>query len=272
METVSSGEAAICPGLTLRPHAASSQHRASRLSSPRGVGVFGGTFDPVHRGHVASIVDFRDRLSLARVLVIPAGVPPHRDTPASSGAQRLEMLRRAFEGETRLEIDYSELQRSGRSCMVDTLASIREELGASEPLLFALGMDAYLTLPTWHKWEALTRFAHIVALARPGIESVLPPVLQAWEAGRRVAPDALLDSAAGCIVHLKLSQLDVSATAVRDRRGAGSDWRNWLTPAGADYIETRGRYLQSPDAGADDGGPARTPAEPGRLAGTPNPA
>ena len=235
------------------------------------MGVFGGTFDPVHRGHVASIVELRDRLGLSRVLVVPAGNPPHRRAPASSGVHRLAMLHLALDGASRIEIDERELNREGRSFMVDTLASIRAELPADEPLVFAMGMDAYLTLPTWHRWEELTRFAHIVALARPGAKEAAPPEIRAWEAGRLVTPEVLLTSAAGAVARLELSQLDVSATEVRSGRASGSEWRSALTPAVADYIEMKGLYQRS-SATAVEGSGDTASASHGVGASTINPA
>lgn len=215
------------------------------MSVPRGVGVFGGTFDPVHCGHVTSIIELRDRLGLDRVLVVPAGVPPHRATPLSSGADRLAMLHRALDGEARVEIDEREMNRSGRSFMVDTLASVRAEIGQQEPLIFALGMDAYLTLPTWHQWEALGRYAHIVALARPGASPELTPELARWEAAHRVQVEHLLDKPAGSVARVELSQVEVSATAVRGARRAGHEWREWVPAGVAAYIEEHTLYVES---------------------------
>ena len=209
------------------------------------MGVFGGTFDPVHRGHVSSILELRDRLLLDRILVVPAGVPPHRATPSSSGVHRLAMLHRTLDGEARVEIDERELRRVGRSFMIDTLASVRNEIGPLEPLVFALGMDAFLTLTTWRRWELLSSFAHIIALTRPGSAPEPDSELAAWEAERSVTPGELLGRPAGGVARITLSQVDVSATGVREARAAAADWRQSVPEAVAAYIEEQGLYMES---------------------------
>jgi len=136
----------------------------------RAIGVFGGTFDPIHRGHLDTVRELRGRLGLERVLLVPAGDPPHRGTPVASARERMEMVRIAvapYAGE--LEIDDRELHRRGRSYTVLTLEELREE-HPDAGLVLILGLDAWLGLGSWHRAEEVRRLARIAVMLRPGFE------------------------------------------------------------------------------------------------------
>lgn len=130
--------------------------------------VYGGTFDPVHGGHVRVAQAAADAVGAGRILLIPAGDPPHRGAPRVAGALRAQMLRLAFAGDPRCEVDERELQRQGPSYTIDTLRELRAELGAETPLVLLLGRDAANGLPSWHEPRALPALAHLLVVARPG--------------------------------------------------------------------------------------------------------
>lgn len=203
------------------------------------VGIFGGTFDPIHFGHLRPALELKEQLGLERMLLVPASVPPHREQPQASAEQRLQMLQLAINAEPGLEVDQRELMRSGPSYMVDTLASLRDELGAT-PLCLCLGVDAFLGLPEWHRWEALLELAHIVVAHRPGWtldEQSMPPVLaEVMREHTHESLEALTQGSAGAIVMQAVTQLDISATAIRDCIGNGRSARYLLPDAVWHYI------------------------------------
>lgn len=203
------------------------------------VGVFGGTFDPIHFGHLRPALELKEQLGLERMLLVPAAVPPHREQPQASTEQRLQMLQLAIDAESGLEVDQRELQRSGPSYMVDTLASLRDELGET-PLCLCLGVDAFLGLPDWHRWEALLELAHIVVAHRPGWtldEQTMPPVLaEVMYEHAHESMTALTEGSAGAIVMQAVTQLDISATAIRDCISNGRSARYLLPDVVWHYI------------------------------------
>lgn len=131
------------------------------------IGLLGGTFDPIHFGHLRPALELYETLDLEQLRIIPCGTPPHRDPPCANGEQRLAMLRLALAGQPGLVIDPRELQRPGPSYMVDTLISLREELG-DVPLALIIGMDAFHGLERWHRWRELVDLCHLIVIHRPG--------------------------------------------------------------------------------------------------------
>ena len=200
------------------------------------IGIFGGTFDPVHFGHLRPALEVMEALSLEEVRFIPAGRPNLRDAPQASAEQRLAMLERAVAGQPGFVIDEREIHRQGVSYMVDTLASVREEIGA-RPLCLILGYDAFLKLHRWHRWERIPELAHLVVAHRPGWDGQGPDApLQRLLAERSCAADALADRPAGCIVRVAVTQLDISATRIRELVHGGRDIRFLLPDSVRDYI------------------------------------
>ncbi|HSN01496.1 MAG TPA: nicotinate-nucleotide adenylyltransferase [Rudaea sp.] len=191
--------------------------------------ILGGTFDPVHIGHLRVALEAAEALA-APVWLMPAHVPPHRSTPVASAAQRVAMLRAALAGQDRLQLDTRELDRSEPSYTVDTLREMRAEFGASRSLILLLGADAFAGLPTWHRWRELFELAHIVVMTRPGHDARLPEDLAAETSARRAASVAELHSSPfGRVLDLPVTPLEVSASAVRAVLAAGRDPR-WLVP------------------------------------------
>ena len=191
--------------------------------------VLGGTFDPVHIGHLRVALEAAEALG-APVRLMPAHVPPHRPRPVANAAQRVAMLRAALAGQARLQLDTRELDRSEPSYTVDTLRQMRTEFGASRPLILLLGADAFAGLPTWHCWRELFDLAHIAVMTRPGHDARLPADLDTEVVARRAQSAAdLRATPSGKVLHLPVTPLEISASAVRAVLAAGRNPR-WLIP------------------------------------------
>ncbi len=206
------------------------------------IGVFGGTFDPVHFGHLRPALEVQQALRLREVRFIPARQPPHRDQPAASPTQRLAMLKAAINYQPGFVVDERELQRPGPSYMVDTLASLRSELGA-EPLCLILGYDAFVGLPGWHQWQQLVELAHLVITHRPGWNhDDLPGELQSLLQQHAIPAAQLADTSAGGICFVEVTQLDISATRIRAQLQAGQDVRYLLPETVYEMIREQNFY------------------------------
>ena len=191
--------------------------------------VLGGTFDPVHIGHLRVALEAAEALG-ASVRLMPAHVPPHRPKPVANAAQRVAMLRAALAGQDRLQLDTRELDRSEPSYTVDTLRQMRTEFGASRPLILLLGADAFAGLPSWHCWRELFDLAHIAVMTRPGHDARLPADLDTEVVARRAQSAAdLRATPSGKVLHLPVTSLEISASAVRAVLAAGRNPR-WLIP------------------------------------------
>jgi nicotinate-nucleotide adenylyltransferase len=192
--------------------------------------IFGGTFDPIHLGHLCVAWEASELLD-ADVLVMPSGIPPHRPSPIASAAQRLAMLRVALRDQSRLRLDARELERAGPSYTVDTVHELRTEYG-SRPLVLLLGADAFAGLPGWHGWRRLFELAHIGVLSRPGEQASLSEELRRQTAGCWVDdPATLLAAPAGRLIALSVTPLEISATRIRELLAAGREPRYQL-PSG----------------------------------------
>ncbi len=193
------------------------------------IAILGGTFDPVHNGHLRVALEACETLCVP-VRLMPAHVPPHRPAPVASPAQRVAMLRAALAGQDRLQLDTRELDRAEPSFTFDTLHQMRAEFGAQLPLILLLGADAFTGLPTWHRWRELFDLAHIAVLTRPGHSGPLPAELAAVVAARRTeSAGALHASAAGKVLDLPVTPLEISASCIRALLARGRDLR-WLVP------------------------------------------
>jgi nicotinate-nucleotide adenylyltransferase len=181
------------------------------------IGIFGGTFDPVHYGHLRSAIEVKDIFGLDEVRLIPCANPPHRDQPAATSEMRLQMLELAIQSQPGLKIDTRELDRHKTdqtpSYMVDTLKSLRQEFPA-EPLLLFIGTDAFKHLTGWHQWQRLFDYAHIVVMTRPGFET--QELDDFYKARLAKDIDELRQHNAGKLYLQQITQLNISATVIRD--------------------------------------------------------
>ncbi|MFO1311307.1 MAG: nicotinate-nucleotide adenylyltransferase [Burkholderiales bacterium] len=210
------------------------------------IAILGGTFDPVHNGHLGLAEDVRRALALAEVRLVPAGDPPHRGGPVASGRDRVAMLRLAVAGRPGLVVDPREVMRPGKSYTVLTLEELRQEW-PERPLLLLVGADAFLGFPTWHRWRDLFALAHVVVAARPGV--VLAPegeLGREWKARLVDKPDLLFLRPAGSIYVQAITPMAVSATAIRAQLAQGDAGREAILqsvpPAVLRYIDQHGLY------------------------------
>lgn len=194
------------------------------------IGILGGTFDPVHYGHLKPAMDVRLALGLEQVRFIPNSVPPHREIPWLNVEQRNRLLQIAIEPLPGFELDTRELDRKGKSFMVDTLTSLRSDF-PEHSLCLILGMDAFAGLPQWHQWQKILTLCHLVITERPGFSWPTSAEFQALE-GRRVYDSTALKKAdAGGILLQSVSQLDISSNIIRQRLRAGQDVRGLMPEA-----------------------------------------
>lgn len=206
------------------------------------VGVLGGTFNPVHYGHLRSALELVQSLGLEQLRLMPSAVPPHREAPTCSATHRAAMVELAVAGEPHLACDSRELQRSGKSYTIDSLMDIRRELDADQSLCLVMGCDAVLSIDTWHHWQELLDWAHIVVIARPGWHLPQAGVVAEWLASHRLGFEALRQRAAGGIIIEELRPLAISSTEIRDLLAAGQSARYLLPEAVLDYIKTHNLY------------------------------
>jgi len=208
----------------------------------RAIGIFGGTFDPIHYGHLRTAFELLQALGLGELRLVPAGRPPHRAAPLCDADRRLEMLRAAAAGQPGFVVDDRELRRDGPSYTVTTLRELRAEAPA-RPLCLIVGMDAFLGLPQWHEWRALVELAHLVVAHRPGWSAPREGPLGELLAQRRTERVADLHAAPSGRVHVRaVTQLEISSSAVRELIVAGSDPRYLLPDAVRAIIRDTGCY------------------------------
>lgn len=214
------------------------------MSEP--LGLFGGTFDPVHFGHLRLAEESISHLGLGGVRWIPAGHPPHRGLPQVTGEQRLAMVRAATAGNPRFSVDASEVMAAAPSYTVHTLERLRHELGADRALVLLVGADAFAGLASWHRWRDIFSLAHLAVSHRPGfpVESAsLPAALaEEFEARRLSDIDSLKSSPAGAIATFAMTQLAISATQIRKLLANQLSARYLLPDAVLDYIQTHSLY------------------------------
>jgi len=211
----------------------------------RAVGVLGGTFDPIHYGHLRTAEQVRTALALTTVRLLPAGNPWHRSDkpPPAPRLVRLAMARLALEEFPALEVDPREALSDAPSYTVDTLTGLRRE-SMGTPLLLLLGADAFAGLPRWSRWEQLFGLAHLVLVARPGfvLPDPLPPPLDATYRQRRTDDPGLLSEGTGRIYIQHVDPQPISATAIREMVRAGRRPEGLLPEAVIRYIESHGLY------------------------------
>lgn len=209
--------------------------------------IYGGTFDPVHHGHLRLALEVSERFEGAPVSLVPCHMPPHRGATGATAQQRLRMLQQAIAGEPHLRIDDRELTRGGASYTADTLRQLRLELGDGEPLTMVVGTDAFAAFDRWKEWEQIPELAHIIVVRRPGItlNPETPPgrLLAERRAG---GAEALRHCASGYVLELDPPRLDISATGIRERLGMGRSARYLVPDTVLAEIRDMGLYRACP--------------------------
>jgi nicotinate-nucleotide adenylyltransferase len=215
------------------------------------IGILGGTFDPIHFGHLRLAQEMGESLELGEVRFIPAARPPHRSEPHCTAPHRAAMVQAAIAGNPLFALDTRELERSGPSYMVDTLSSLRAELGKQQPLVLLLGTDAFFGLPTWHRWQQLFDLCHICVAHRPGFRldadnpEMGPELGIEWQSRFQ---DALPATASGHILLREITALDISASRIRQTLMHHRSPRYLMPDAVFDYIHTHHLYEKTPYA------------------------
>lgn len=208
------------------------------------MGVFGGTFDPIHYGHLRTAFEMLQALRFDEVRFMPCGNPPHRDTPIAATNLRLDMVRVATEAQQGFIVDDRELQREGPSYSVDTLTALRNEFPLRSIGLI-IGMDAFLGLPKWHHWREILQLAHIVVAHRPGWRAPdMGPLgeLLADRGTHRIGD--LHDALAGHIYIHDVTQLEISSSEIRELVSMGRDPRFLIPDTVREIITRSGCYLK----------------------------
>lgn len=212
------------------------------------IGLLGGTFDPIHNGHLRMAEEMREHFSLSKVRLIPAGDPYQktRGRQVVSAVHRLAMIQAAISGNPFIEVDDREFRRSGPSYTIETLIEMRNEAGPDTALLWLMGSDTFLGMPTWHRWHELFDHAHIAVAERAGNTSwrnAMASGLYDEFEDRYVPDDGLFEGAtAGRIAVFTMTALDISSTAVRDAIKTAHSPRYLVPDSVLDYIATHHLY------------------------------
>ena len=218
------------------------------------IGIFGGTFDPIHFGHLRTAFELLNNLRLSEIRFIPSRVPPHRDVPVAPAAVRLQMVRSSIAHQPRFVLDDRELARDGLSYTVDTLQSLRAEFEDCA-LCLIVGMDALLGLTTWHRWQEILELGHIVVARRPGwsIPDKGPLGELLATRGTQEISDLAHEAAGRIIVH-SVTQLDISSSTIREIAGHGGDPRFLVPDEVCEIISASGCYTEENTTGKVKGG------------------
>ncbi len=212
-------------------------------ASRRHIVVFGGTFDPIHHGHLRSAIELRELLAADELRLMPSHQPPLRSCPGASSEQRLAMVVAAVSGEPGLVVDDRELRRDGASYTVDSLREMRAELADDTALTMVVGSDAYAKLQHWQRWPELLTYANLLVIERADHALQADVAVREEMARRRVdSVQALRGSRAGGFFSSRLIQLPISATDIRARIAAGRSVRYLLPDAVAEQIARWGLY------------------------------
>ncbi|MBI5438190.1 MAG: nicotinate-nucleotide adenylyltransferase [Nitrosomonadales bacterium] len=214
------------------------------------IGIFGGTFDPVHYGHLRLAEEMLELANLRQIRFIPTGTPPHRNAPQVSAQHRSAMVQLAIADQPAFMLDTREVNRTTPCYTVDTLRELRTDLGITQPLCLLMGGDAFLQLHTWHEWEQLFELAHIVVGYRPGftiderIHSATAELQQHYQQ-RLCTADDLSRRPSGGIAELAIPKLEISATDIRRRVSENRTIRYLLPNAVAGYIHQHHLYTHA---------------------------
>jgi len=200
------------------------------------IGILGGTFDPIHYGHLRPALDIMQQVGLDEVRFIPNRTPPHRDAPVLNDQQRAELVQLAIADTAGFVLDDRELQRTGPSYMVDTLQSLQNDF-PDDTLCLILGMDAFNGLPQWHRWQSILELCHLIVTTRPG--ATLPDFASVAPIASCLSdlPQSLLQRPVGQILLQSVTQLDISASQIRRYLSTGQSTQYLLPETVRDKLE-----------------------------------
>lgn len=228
---------------------------AAQASSLKRLGLFGGSFNPIHNGHLAIARDVRARMNLARILFIPTGDPPHKHNRSLAPAPlRLDMVRLAIADTSEFDVSAIEIDRAGTSYSIDTVLEMREQYGQPMELLFIIGLDAFLEFPTWRAPEEILKMCHFVVVPRPGrlfqslaaiplFQNLAPASLGQLDAGVIDRFDIAIPETLG-ITCLSIPPCPISASEIRRRIRNGLPLANMLPPSVESYILQHSLYQE----------------------------
>jgi nicotinate-nucleotide adenylyltransferase len=206
------------------------------------MGILGGTFDPVHFGHLRMAVELLQALDLSMVRLIPCYQPVHRKSPQAPAEQRLAMLKEAIQSEPGLIVDSFEIDRKGPSYTIDTLLHLRQE-HANTPLCIIMGIDALLSFSSWHKWEQILTLAHLVVAHRPHYQLPQTGIIADLLKERLIQnPSKLKQNLSGNILLHPVTALDISSTDIRKQIARGRNIRYLIPDNVYHYIKQHGTY------------------------------
>ncbi len=208
------------------------------------IGLFGGSFDPIHLGHVATAQALLRQFPFTEIRFLPTAGSPLKAATAIRPAHRLALLKLALAGTPALTIDERELRQTPPCYSINTLRALRAELGERTPLVFIMGMDSFISLPRWKDWQELTRYAHLLVVSRPSIAPQFCPELAAWLEKHRISPAQSLESRPlGGVWLVDTAPHAVASRDIRAAIQAGQSTAHWLNPAVRDYIDQHHLYL-----------------------------
>jgi nicotinate-nucleotide adenylyltransferase len=206
------------------------------------IGLFGGTFDPIHFGHLRTAFELLQTLKLAQVKFLPTGDPPHREAPLANGQLRYDMVCAAVVGQPGFSVDDREIRRQGVSYTIDTLIELRQE-NPQRSLCLLLGMDAFLGMPTWHRWREIPDLCHVVVAHRPGWKAPITGPLGEVMVDRGTGAVRDLHASPGGRVYVQgVTQLEIASTDLRALIMSGRDLRYLVPDAVRDLIQRSGCY------------------------------
>jgi nicotinate-nucleotide adenylyltransferase len=205
------------------------------------IGILGGSFDPVHFGHLRAAEESRQRLKLDKILLIPGGQPPHRDMPMASAEDRMLMLQAAVQSNPAFTVDDQELRRDGPSYTLLTLQQLQQQF-PDQSLCLLLGFDAFAGIDGWHEWQQLFDYCHVAVMQRPGQRSNFTGEIRNIVERRKVDEYALQDQQCGKIVFLDVTQLDIASSRIRQLIADGFSPRYLVPDSVLELIDTKNIY------------------------------
>lgn len=208
------------------------------------IGLLGGTFNPIHFGHLCMAQELTDALKLSEVRFIPSANPPHKAAPKVSAQQRAQMVQLAIDDNPLFKLDRRELERTGASYTIDTLISLREELGKNASLCLMMGSDAFTKLDSWHRWQEMLDYCHIILVQRPNskTEKLSDKMTAFLSAHYTENIDDLAEKSVGYIHMQAITAQDISATNIREKLALGCSPKYLLPDNVLNYIQQHQLY------------------------------